>query len=53
MVNLEHMARIGPRVDTRAIMPPPTQNTLRLTAFFSPSLFMGEGAGGWGAPLAT
>ena len=35
-------------VDTRATMPPPTQNTLRPAAFNSPSLFMGEGAGGWG-----
>ena len=35
-------------VDTRATMPPLTQNTLRPTAFRSPSLFMGEGAGGWG-----
>ena len=36
-------------VDTRATMPPHTQNTLRPTAFCSPSLSMGEGAGGWGS----
>ena len=35
--------------DTHSAKQPPTQNTLRPAAFCSPSLFMGEGAGGWGS----